>query len=306
MCSEAQDSITCSEAQESTSSCFKTCPIHDTARYHKRINQYDADLVNEWGSMPPSCQARAWQHIKSTRCRFLAVVLKGNTKRHGLCLQNQILGNVQPPRILWHTDQWLVSATKQQWWLYAVESPNCMSWMEQRDRWGCNNPPMAQCPCRPHLWVCLRGNWTICQKASRKYHKRHHMEQDCKACSCKAGYVTSSMSGQSSGAEHCIVKQCIRAVYPAWSTDWSGSSVKTSRWCPGRWWASKTSSWLEQTSRWRGYHRWLTNLLVHPPTTNNRKWVLLLAGECIRYSIPYFSVYVKHVYISFIFSIYFI
>ena len=36
-----------SEAQESTSSCFQTCPIRDTARYHERINQHDADLVNE-------------------------------------------------------------------------------------------------------------------------------------------------------------------------------------------------------------------------------------------------------------------
>ena len=76
----AHNIIMCSEAQESTSSCFKNHPICDTPRYHETINQHDADLVNKWGGMPPCCQARAWQHTKSTRCRFLAVVPKGNTK----------------------------------------------------------------------------------------------------------------------------------------------------------------------------------------------------------------------------------
>ena len=154
-----------------------------------------------------------------------------------------------------------------------------------------SNPPMAQHPHEPHLWVCLRGNWTICQKASRKYHKRHHMEQNCKACSCKAGYVTSSMSGQSSGAEHCIVKQCIRAVYPAWSTGWCGTAVQTIRRCHGHQWASKTSSWLKQTSQQHGCHRWWTNILVHPPTTNTSRWVLLLVGEGVRYCISYCNIY---------------
>ena len=82
----AYDNITCSEAWEGTSLCFATCPIRDTIRYCERVNQHDADLGNEQGSMSSSCQARAWQYIESTRCRFLAVVLKGNTKRHGLCL----------------------------------------------------------------------------------------------------------------------------------------------------------------------------------------------------------------------------
>ena len=100
----AHDNITCSEAQESTSSCFLTHSIHDTARYHERINQYDADLVNERGSMSSSSQASAWQHFKSTRCRFSAMVLKGNTKRHGSCLQNQILGDIQCSQNVWYTD----------------------------------------------------------------------------------------------------------------------------------------------------------------------------------------------------------
>ena len=44
--------------------------------------------------------------------------------------------------------------------------------------------------------------------------------------SYKAGHVTSSTSGQDSGAKHCIVKQCIWAVHPAQSTGWHGSTVQ--------------------------------------------------------------------------------
>ena len=102
---KAHDHIACSEAQESTSLCFLTCPIHDTTRYRERINQYDANLVNEWGCMSSSGQAGAWQHTKSTRCRFLAVVPKGNTKRHGSCLQNQVLGDVQCSWNIQYTDR---------------------------------------------------------------------------------------------------------------------------------------------------------------------------------------------------------
>ena len=56
---EEHNHIACSEAQESTSSCFPTCPICDTARYRERINQHDANLVNEQGSVSSSSQARA-------------------------------------------------------------------------------------------------------------------------------------------------------------------------------------------------------------------------------------------------------
>ena len=122
-----------------------------------------------------------------------------------------------------------VYITKQQWWLYVVESPNCMSQMERRDRQGCKNPPMAKCTCWPHLWVCLRGNQTIHQTVSGKCHEWYDMEWGCKAYSCNTGHATSSTSGQGSGTEHCVIKQFIWAVYPAWLTGWSGSSVKTSR-----------------------------------------------------------------------------
>ena len=51
--------ISCSKAQESTSSCLSTHSVHDTARYRERINQYDADLVTERGSVSSHSQARA-------------------------------------------------------------------------------------------------------------------------------------------------------------------------------------------------------------------------------------------------------
>ena len=158
--------ITCSEAWESTSLCFKTCPIHDTARYHEGINQHNADLVNEWGSVPPSYQARAWQHFKSTWCRFLAVVLKGNTQRHGSCIQNAIMGDVQHSQILQYTDWRAVYNAKQQWWLYAVVSTNCMSQMEWRDRWGHQHPPMALHRCWPHLRVLTKSHKTALKSTS--------------------------------------------------------------------------------------------------------------------------------------------
>ena len=103
------------------------------------------------------------------------------------------------------------------------------------------------------LWVCLRGNWTTCQTASRKYHKWHNMEQGWKVCSHKAGHVTTSISCQSTGTKHCtkhcIVEQCIQAIYIAQQVNWSRSSVNLHWQCDDCQSASETCSWPEQSSR---------------------------------------------------------
>ena len=44
-------------------------------------------LMNE-AACPPAVRQEPDNMLKSTRCRFLAVVLKGNTKRHSSCLEN--------------------------------------------------------------------------------------------------------------------------------------------------------------------------------------------------------------------------
>ena len=134
-----------------------------------------------------------------------------------------------------------------------------------------------------------------------KHYQWHNVERGCKVCSYKAGHATSSMSGQDSRAKHYIIEQCIWAVHPAHSTDQHGSTVQTSRWCHGHQWASKTCSWLKPTPRQHGHCRWWTNILVHPPTTNHGRWVLLLAGEGVRYCMFYCNIFMPSIYVSFVF-----
>ena len=76
----------------------------------------------------------------------------------------------------------IIIALSQQW-LYVVESPNYMSWMERRDRQGCHNPPLAQQKCWPHLWMHHRGDWTVCQMVIRECNHRCNVEWGFKACS---------------------------------------------------------------------------------------------------------------------------
>ena len=40
--------------------------------------------------------------------------------------------------------------------------------------------------------------------------------------------------------------------------------------------------------------------LVHPPTTNNGRWALLLVGEGVRYCVYYYNIYMHSIYVSFI------
>ena len=96
---------------------------------------------------------------------------------------------------------------------------------------------------------CLRGHQTICQMVIRKCYQWHNVEWGCKACSYKAGNVTSSMSSQDSRAKHCIIQECIWAVHPAQLIGQHGSAAQTIRQCHGHWWARKTCSWLKQTPR---------------------------------------------------------
>ena len=161
--------------------------------------------------------------------------------------------------------------------------------MERRDRRRWKSPPLAQQKCWAHLWVHHRGNWTIHQKAIGKCHLGQDVEWSCKVCSCQAGHTTSSMSSQGSRVDYGPVIWYLLAVYTAQSIVWcSESADKTKRQHHGRWWASKTCSWLKQTPWWHRHHQRWTNILVHLPIIKHNGGVLLLVGEGVRYCISYF------------------
>ena len=177
---------------------------------------------------------------------------------------------------------------KQQWWLYAVESPNHMSWMERRDRGGWKSPPLAQPKSWAYLWVHHRGNWTVHQKAIRKHHIWQDMEWSCQVCSCQAGHATSSMSHQGSIVDYCPIAWYIRAVHTAQSIVWrSKSTDKTKRQHHDHRWASKTCSWLKQIPWRHGHHQQWTNILVHLFIVTHNEEILLSVGEGVRYHISY-------------------
>ena len=161
----------------------------------------------------------------------------------------------------------------------------CPKWNEGTDENV--NPPMAQHTHWPHLWVRLRGNWTICQTTSGKHHEWYNMKWGCKVCSHKAGNVTASTSCQSSGTKCCIIKQCVWAIHISWQVNWSWSSVNLHWWWHDHWQASKTCSWPEQAPRQCRCHGQQINILIHPPIASNGTWGLLLVGEGVRYSISY-------------------
>ena len=194
--------------------------------------------------MSCSCQARAWQYIKSIRHRFLAVVPKGNTKGMAHAFRIRFWEMFSTPGtydIMTEHQYKLPSSNEGCMWLRA----NRMSQME----------------------LCHRGYWTIRQMATGKHHHRYDMEWSCKARSCPAGYATSSMSTKGSRVNDCPVEQRVQSVYTAHLTVWCGSTDKSHRWCYGCQWASKTCRWLKQTPWRHRCHRWWTNILVHFPSS---------------------------------------
>ena len=156
--------------------------------------------------------------------------------------------------------------------------------MEWRDGQGWKSPPLAQQKCWAQLWVCHRGNRTVCQKAIREGHNWQNMEW-----SCQAGHMTSSMPSQGSRVNYCPIIWYLRAVYTAQSIVWHSESTDKAKWrLHGHWWASKTCSWCKQTPWWHGHHRQWTNILVHLPIIKHDGGVLLLVWEGVRYCISNF------------------
>ena len=139
----AHNHIACSEARESTSSCFLTHPVHDTVRYCKRINQYDANLVNEPGSMPSSGQERAWQHFNLLDVDFWLWYWKVMPKGMAHAFRIRFWETFNAPRtsnILTDNQYKLPNSNDGCMQLRAPTA--CPEWNEG-DRWGWNNPPLA-------------------------------------------------------------------------------------------------------------------------------------------------------------------